>query len=180
MIQTNPQSVRPAFSGVCRSTKSRAARLLQPGDFADELGFTLLELVVALAILAIAAAIVLPQARTGSDVVSLRSTAIQLAASLRATRAAAKSASRETTFVLDLAHRRYWGDGNARPQAIPRRLVVEAGHHPGEALDIDRSTVRFLPDGSASGGWIRLRSRHGAADLTIDWLTGSTDIVWVR
>jgi general secretion pathway protein H len=59
-------------------------------------GFTLLELLVVLAILALAAAIALPTLTSPSDGVRLRSAAGEIAAALRAARAAGGFASSPT------------------------------------------------------------------------------------
>jgi general secretion pathway protein H len=143
-------------------------------------GFTLLELMIVFVITALAASLVLPRIGAGSEQAALRSAALQLAAGLRATRTEAMSGSRDAAFVIDMPARRYWADGAVRPRGLPRGIAVLTGHAPGAPIITDRATVRFKPDGSASGGWIGLRSQTSAADITIDWLTGATHIDFAR
>lgn len=143
-----------------------------------EAGYTLLELMVVLAILSLAAAMVLP--RMGAERFALRPAAVQLAAALRATRTEAMSASQDTAFILDVEAGRYWANGAVKARSLPRGIGVVTGHRPGEPIATDRAIVQFRPDGSASGGWIGLRSKTQAADITVDWLTGATHIEWAR
>jgi general secretion pathway protein H len=146
----------------------------------QEAGYTLLELMVVLAIFSLAAALVLPRIGAGGERVALKSAALQLAAGLRATRTEAMSASKETSLILDVKQRRYWADGAVKLRALPNGISILTGSKPGEPIATTRAAVRFQPDGSASGGWIGLRSKTQAADITIDWLTGATSIQWAR
>lgn len=146
----------------------------------SEAGYTLLELMVVFAILSFAAALVLPRLGAGGERVALKSAALQLAAGLRATRTEAMSASKETSLILDVVQRRYWADGAVKVRALPNGIAILTGNKPGEAIATARAAVRFQPDGSASGGWIGLRSKTQAADITVDWLTGATRIEWAR
>jgi type II secretion system protein H len=68
-------------------------------------GFTLLELLVVLAILALAAAIALPTLTSPSDGVRLRSAAGEIAAALRAARAAAIARNGEVAVMIDADRR---------------------------------------------------------------------------
>ena len=141
-------------------------------------GYTLLELIVVLAIISFAAAVMLPRVGAGGDRVALRAATIQLAAGLQATRNEAMSASKETAFVIDIAHRRYWADGAVKARSLASGIGIVTGNRPGEAVSLGRATVRFQPDGSASGGWIGLRAKNHSASITVDWLTGASRIEW--
>lgn len=147
---------------------------------AAEAGYTLLELMAVLAVLAFTAAIVMPRLSGGGERVALRASTMEIAAGLRAARVKAMGSSRETAFIVDLAAKRYWAEGAVKARSIPKNMTVVAGHRQGAAVSTQRATVRFQPDGSASGGWIGLRSKTQAAEITVDWLTGSTRIEWSR
>jgi general secretion pathway protein H len=79
-VTTRPASVRPASAG-----------------------FTLIEIVVVLAILAVATALVLPAVGRGSQAIKLRSEAGQIAALLRQARLEAVTKRRPTRVTLDPA-----------------------------------------------------------------------------
>ncbi|MEQ1577638.1 MAG: GspH/FimT family pseudopilin [Hyphomicrobium sp.] len=145
-----------------------------------EAGYTLLELMVVLAILSLAAAMVLPRMGAGAERLALRPAAVQLAAALRATRTEAMSASQDTAFILDAGAGRYWANGAVKARSLPRGIGIVTGHRPGQPIATDRAIIQFRPDGSASGGWIGLRFKTQAADITVDWLTGATRIEWAR
>ena len=147
---------------------------------ARDAGYTLLELMVVLAILSLAAALVLPRIGAGGESAALRSAALQLAAGLRATRTEAMSAAQETSLILDVAQRRYWADGAVKARSLPNGIAMVTGHSPGKPIAADRAVVLFRPDGSASGGWIGLQSKTQTAGITVDWLTGATRIDWAR
>ena len=143
-------------------------------------GYTLLELMVTLAIIALAAALVLPRIGAGGDQIALRSAALQLAASLRATRAEAMAASSEAALVVDIDQRRYWTVGAVKARTLPLGVAIVAGNSRDQPVAMNRARIRFQPDGSSSGGWIGLRSKSHTAGITIDWLTGAANIDWGR
>ena len=140
-------------------------------------GFTLVELLVVMAILA---AVVLMVAPVTSRLVApqvLRTTASDLAALLRQTRAAAVRSGLEHTMSIDLAARSYWSEGIAPARQLPSGLGLELllpSGGDGTASGVRR--IRFQPSGGASGGRIVLRQGARAVQLDIDWLTGGVHV----
>jgi general secretion pathway protein H len=97
----------------------------------DAAGFTLVELVVVMAILAIVTAFVLPSIRRGSEGLQLRSSAARVASLLREARQRAVTERRPTRAVLQPSrHAVAFGwDGSADPLhriELPDRLRLEA------------------------------------------------------
>jgi general secretion pathway protein H len=135
-------------------------------------GFTLLELLVVLGLLALGLALVAPslgQARAG---LAVRSTAYELAASLRAARAAARATNVAHALTIDLARRQYWADGVIGPRPLPRGLAVEATLPDSERLSGAAGRVRFFPDGSASGARLVVQDARSSAVIEVHWLNG--------
>jgi general secretion pathway protein H len=134
-------------------------------------GFTLLELLVVLAILAAVYALAVPTrpaAWRGGDVAGV---ARAVAADLRAARASAIAERREVVVAVDLERRSYGFD--ARAFGLPERDVREITLT--VAPDEKRrggGLIRFYPDGSTSGGRIGLRFGANESAVTVDWLTG--------
>ena len=135
-------------------------------------GFTLLELIVALAVLALAVAVVTPMIGRGTDGLRARAEVAGFAATLRHAREQAMSTQRTRRVVLDLeAHRlsivtpgRGGEDKDGiETRALPARLVVE----PLQAPD-----VIFDARGGASGGDFKLTSGSVVYRVTVDRLTG--------
>jgi general secretion pathway protein H len=134
-------------------------------------GFSLLEMVVVLAILAMAAALIAPRAAAWRDDMRIEQAARDLATGLRAARAAAIHANREAVFVLDGVTGRYWSDVAPAPKALPKRV---------SAMDGVPRTIRFFPDGGTSGGTLRLSEANRIAVIQVDSLSGRTIVSVTR
>ncbi|HEU4812959.1 MAG TPA: GspH/FimT family pseudopilin [Xanthomonadaceae bacterium] len=138
-------------------------------------GFTLLETLLVVAILALAAALAAAAVTGGFRGMELRSTAKEMAANLRYTRARAISTGQPQPFTVDLdAHA--WTAPNGRDGEIPERLSVEFTGarevQPAEGV----GAILFFPDGAATGGRIRLALDDAAWDIDVAWLTGEVTV----
>lgn len=136
----------------------------------SQAGFTLLELLVVLAILALVYAVAIPTRPAswrGGDVAGAGR---ELAQDLRTARATAIAQRREVVVALDPAALNYRIDDTAA--ALPARDVETLGVDlaPGER------TLRFFPDGSANGATLTLRHGDATATVTVDWLTGRIEV----
>jgi general secretion pathway protein H len=131
-------------------------------------GFTLLELLVTLLVLAVALAVVGPVVGRTSETIRARAEVARFAALLRHTRERAITTQRPHAFVVDpVAHRVaiQVEDEVRETRALPEHLGVEADPPP--AL-----TVRFEPQGTSSGGVFRVSSGTVRYRVTVDGLTG--------
>lgn len=144
----------------------------------SEQGFTLLELLVVLAIVTLVTVVAVPRMDRTWGGLSVRASAMDLAASLRTTRAAAIKSNRDQMLVVDLAARRYWAEGVLKPRALPRNCALAFAVPERQRTGADQAVVVFRPDGSATGGEIALCSGRRSAKVLVDWLTGSTRIEW--
>lgn len=136
-------------------------------------GFTLIELVVALAIAALVVALVPPSMEKLRDGMRYRDTVRTIVTELRAARQRALSDGVETRFIVDLADRRYGLDPAAlRPLPEPLQMrVVVAGI---EWSERQVGAIRFLPQGGATGGSVDvLRPGVGGVRITVDWLSAA-------
>jgi len=143
-------------------------------------GFTLLELLVALAILALLTAIAVPIAGRSGAALELRRTALDIAADLRSGRARAQRTSVEQVLLVGVRERRMWAQGSTVSRAIPARLAIAMEIPDTERVGAGIGAIRFFPDGSASGGRILLTDRGQVAQVSIDWLTGNVRVSWGR
>lgn len=145
---------------------------------AKDAGFTLLELVAVLAIIALAVAVAWPAAERSRSSNAMRRATINLAAALKNARSAALASNKETGLTLDLANYRFSADGMMAAHALPRNVRLSYAV-PAVAQTADGAAmIRFRPDGSSSGGTIRLSVPRQSAKITVDWMTGSTKITW--
>lgn len=141
-------------------------------------GFTLLELLVVLAIMGLLLGLASPRFHNIVPGFELQSSARELAAALRETRGQALERGDPAVLVLDLAGRRYGLGGGSQSKELPRDIVLEAMT---AAEDISEETrrarFRFFPDGSATGGRITLSRGERQYRIDIDWLTGRVEIL---
>ena len=132
-------------------------------------GFTLLELIVTLFVLALAAALAVPAVGRSTETLQARADVARFAALLRHAREQAITSRRALAVVIDPAERRVaivaGTDEVRETRTLPARLTVEA--NPPPAL-----TVRFEPHGTSSGGEFRIASGVVAYRVTIDPVTG--------
>ena len=142
-------------------------------------GFTLIELMVALGILALATTLVVPLASRSRAGVELRSTAHEIAADLRNARAMAQRTNTEQALVISVHEHKVWVPG-APHRSIPQRFGVAMEIPEAERMDWGDGLIRFFPDGSASGGELHLRDGGKVATVSVNWLNGDVRVHWSR
>jgi len=135
-------------------------------------GFSLLEMVVAVAILALVSAMLMPLLAGPSDSLKLQASARDLLSALRATRAAAIAGNTEVALMLDVERRTF------ESPAFPRRSL-----EPGIAAKITfaapmsekrfQGGFQFFADGSSTGGDVQLEMHGRTAKICVDWFTGA-------
>jgi len=132
-------------------------------------GFTLLELIVTLFVLALAIGFTAPVIGKSAEALRARAEVAGFSAMLRHARERAITTGRAHAVVVDPTARRIsvtTGDDEVREwRALPDTLGVEASPPP--AL-----TVRFEPQGISNGGDFRLTSGSVAYRVTVDSVTG--------
>lgn len=137
-------------------------------------GFTLVELLVVLALVGAVLAVALPRFSMGPGRRELLGAAHEVAATLREARSQALVANRSRYFHADLSTNTFWAQGEAR-NALPPGLRMSVRTVEDQILE-GSATVRFHPDGSSTGGSIRLAVRDIAYDVLVDWLDGGITI----
>lgn len=142
-------------------------------------GFTLLELLVALAVLSLALILILGYKAPWSTGLSLKGTAATLASQLRLARSEAIARNRPVSFVIDLDRHRY-RLGKGRMHSLPRRIRIALLTVAGERVAKATGAIRFNPDGSSTGGRIALAEGGQKIAIGIDWLSGRVRVADVR
>lgn len=134
--------------------------------------FTLVELLVVLAIGAGLAALVPPAYDRFREAAQYRDTVRAMVMDLRAARLQAQAEGREIRFFVHLAERTYGVQGRT-PRPLPAALQVRATVASIELAPDQQAAIRFLPGGGATGGAIDLVRPSGAgARLAVDWFSG--------
>ncbi|WP_460135254.1 GspH/FimT family pseudopilin [Pseudomonas sp. S1_E04] len=130
-------------------------------------GFTLLEMLVVILLISIAAGLLGLGVRQGLQVAKERRAVGQIVDALRTTRAAAIVSGTAARTEFDLPRRAFLVPGRA-PQHWPAGLGVTL--HTAEQLG---PAVAFYPDGSSTGGHLVLANGSRRWRIDIGWLTGS-------
>ncbi len=132
-------------------------------------GFTLLELIVTLFVLALATGLVMPAIGRGTESIRARADVSRFSALLRHVREQAITARRAHEVRIDPAEHRVSvkaGSEDPRPTlTLPERISIRA--NPPLAL-----TVRFEPYGGSSGADFVLTSSGLRYHITVDPVTG--------
>jgi general secretion pathway protein H len=151
-------------------------RFSQPPRRGHEGGFTLLELIVALGIMALGVAVVFPYFNASRAGHQLRAAAYDIATQLRDARATAQARNVDQAFILDVGNHRMWLDGTEQRRYLSPRMALDVEVPSAEQLAANVVRVRFFADGSASGGKLVLRDGGRRATVTVNWLTGDVRV----
>jgi general secretion pathway protein H len=138
-------------------------------SWASDSGFSLVELIVVIAILSVALTAAVPLATSLRHSMALDVAAREVTLGLRAARSAAIYGNKEANFMLDGATGQYWSDVAPVNKRLPAQVVVSSAQR-------TVGQIRFFPDGGASGGTIVLREARRSAAIEIDALTGRTSV----
>ncbi len=138
----------------------------------DARGFTLLELLVVLALAVLLLGLAQPMLSAAFPGTELKAAAQELAAGLRMARSLARTHGEPTSLELDLENHRFRIGNDGRFHPLPSRLHLSLITAASELTGTNRGSIRFFPDGSASGGRILLATGSRKLGVDVDWLTG--------
>jgi general secretion pathway protein H len=138
-------------------------------------GFTLVELLVVLAIAALVLTAVPPLISAALPGVELKGAARRTLASLRLTRETAIRTGRNAALVVDVEAHTLSLAGH-QTVGLPGGISLRLNAATREMLTEQRGAIRFFPDGSSTGGAIILArpTAEGQAgyQIGVNWLTG--------
>jgi len=136
----------------------------------DDAGFTLIEMMVVLAIIAVVAAIAAPGIVQRYRSQSLETLSSEIIARFRMSRTVAIATARPQQIVIDVGGRALRvGDRPVLGLPTDVKLTVTTGR---ETVAGQLTALTFLPDGSSSGLAIDLQRGGQAAHIEVNWLTG--------
>jgi general secretion pathway protein H len=145
-------------------------------SWASDAGVTLIEMLVVLAIIALAFALALPNLQGAARSVGVRTTAFDMKMHLGVARAAAIAKGRPMAVVIDVGGRRYASEADDRWVALPPGLGVRVTSMRDPGGNAQRPRLVFFPDGSSTGGAILLKRDNAAFNVAVDWLTGEASV----
>ena len=136
-------------------------------------GFTLLELLVVVTILALASTLV--GVNFGGDRASLESIGRTLVTDLRYVRSRAMVGNADTALVVDPGDGIYYSRAAAVERALPQSIALELTVDLRDT-DARQGRIVFYPDGSSSGGIVRLSRNGRSVEVTTAWLNGYVSV----
>ena len=145
-----------------------------------EAGFTLLEIVCVLAIIALLVAVILPALPRGTSHARLEAYAIETATLLKQDRYAAIRRRTRVATEISAAARTVRSGVSGRALRLPNDIAVEAllakrcdDRAAGRSID-------FFPSGRSCGGTIALTRLGKGFQVRVNWLTGGVELVPVQ
>jgi len=136
-------------------------------------GFTLVEMMAVLVLIAVFAAISLPYTSLSGDRTRLMSTARLIAARFEAVRAAAIDQNKPMSIAIDSKSRKITDSRTAQIDTIPNDFALTITSAQNEVID-SNATFGFFADGGTTGGKVTLTKGDRSASINLNWLTGAT------
>jgi general secretion pathway protein H len=140
------------------------------GDHRDRSpgGFTLIELVVVLALIGLSLGVVMPLLGKGVPGTALTAATSEIRAALRTARSTAIAEDRKVLFHADSTG--YWLD--RRHFSLPAANGLDPPRIRGEG----GTRIAFFPSGGSSGGRILVGDGSGRREIAVDAISGRADV----
>jgi general secretion pathway protein H len=142
-----------------------------------ESGFTLLEIICVLAIIAMLVAIALPAFPRGTSRTMLEAYALETAALLKADRNAAIRRGVAVATDLSSISRTIRSGASGRLLQLPQDVGFNAILASQCGQQAAGMAIQFLPSGMSCGGTIFLSRLGTTLEVRVTWLTGGVEIV---
>jgi general secretion pathway protein H len=135
-------------------------------------GFTLVDMLVVLAIIALTTTFAMPLLSGGSEGLRLDMASSELAVALRVTRSAAITRNAQMTLFIDV-DRRTFGSNVVSERSFAPSIEAKLTFASAMQSAVSNGGFQFFPDGSSTGGDVTLSLRGKQTKLCVDWLTGT-------
>jgi general secretion pathway protein H len=142
-----------------------------------ERGFTLLEMVCVLAIIALLAAVLLPVIPRNTSRPRLEAYALQTATLLKADRNAAMRRGADVATLVDAGTRTVRSGATPEVVRIPEDVRFDALLPQTCNRRATQSSISFFANGMSCGGTIALTRFDAGFEIRVNWLTGRIEIV---
>ncbi|HMK88757.1 MAG TPA: prepilin-type N-terminal cleavage/methylation domain-containing protein [Methylocystis sp.] len=148
-------------------------RSLRSARFRKRAGFTLLEMLVVLAIIGLVGSMAAQLLRPTSPRVRVEAAVRALCSAARATHVRAVATNREETLLIDVANKRF-RSAVVSETALPAEARVDLSVAGGQRLGGGVGGIVFFPAGGSSGGDVSIELAGVRAHIGVNWVTGAT------
>ena len=142
-----------------------------------EHGFTLIEMVCVIAIIAMLAAVLLPLVPRQTSRARLQAYAVEAATLLKADRIAAMRHGVDVATLVDAGSRVIRSGATSESIRIPDDVRFDALLPQSCRQRASLSTISFFANGMSCGGTIALTRLDAGYEVRVNWLTGRIEIV---
>lgn len=144
---------------------------------APQRGFTLLEMVCVIALIAMIASVLLPFVPRHTSRARLHAYALETATLLKGDRYAAVARGANVATTVDAPSRAIRSGASGRIVRLPDDVRLDALLPQTCRQRPALSTISFFADGMSCGGTIALARLDTAYEIRVNWLTGRIEIV---
>jgi general secretion pathway protein H len=137
-------------------------------------GFTLVEMLVVLALIGLVAGLSAQLLRPPSANLRVEAAARVLCAALRATRTRAIATNAEAAVTIDLARKIFHAPVGGEA-ALPGDATLEIDVASSQRQSSQSAGILFYPDGSSTGGGVVIQLSGRRATIDVNWLTGEAE-----
>jgi general secretion pathway protein H len=142
----------------------------------DQQGFSLLEMVCVIAIIALVAAVLLPMVPRQTSRPRLQAYAMQAATLLKSDRSAAIRGGVDVATLVDPHARAIRAGASREMLQLPDDVRFDALLPQSCRQRAALSVISFFPDGMSCGGTIALSRLGTAYEIRVNWLTGRIEM----
>lgn len=139
-------------------------------------GFTLMEMLLVLAIIGMVMAVAPPLLSAAMPGLQLKSSTRSVAAALRRARSIAIASGKSAILEIDLEALTLKVTGDIKAIHIPEAIEITMVTADQEVTSEKNGNIRFFPDGTSTGGRVTLRNGENGYAVDVDWLTGRIGI----
>ena len=138
-------------------------------------GFTLIELIAVIVLLAIVLAVSTLSLSRSLSSAKVRAASKDLVAALRYTRGQAIVKGKPQALVLNLENNSYLAPGK-KSVSLPKDMVMRLTTADTEQTGANSGGIRFFADGSSTGGHISVLMGNREWRINVAWLTGEIEL----
>jgi general secretion pathway protein H len=142
-----------------------------------EAGFTLIEMVAVMALIAILAALAMPSPIAGTSRAGVEQLARRAASILKADRYAAIRRRADVATTVDARSRELVAGGSGARLFLPQDVTMRATLSSNCPASQGRGGMVFFADGRSCGGTVALSRDRAIFEVRVSWLTGGVDVV---